>query len=150
MEHLILYLCIMYYTVCYLTGILYAVVRQIFMLFIDNKIYVFCILFSCNLPPALLTEWRDLLRATAVTRRLPKSTESWPWRRKLSRRSCRNSNLRPFSHKSGALGTELPAPRDVLNIVPVYFIWSSSTLTSYAPSDPSVSICLRRVLPLGV
>ena len=40
---LILYLCIMHYTVCYLTGILYAVVRQISMLFIDNKISVFCI-----------------------------------------------------------------------------------------------------------
>ena len=38
-------LCIMYYTVCYLTGIFYAVVRQISMLFIDNnKISVFCIL----------------------------------------------------------------------------------------------------------
>ena len=41
---LILYLCIMYYTVCYVTGIFYAVVRQISMLFIDNKISVFCIL----------------------------------------------------------------------------------------------------------
>ena len=41
---LILYLCIMYYTVCYLTGIFYAVVRQISVLFIDNKISVFCIL----------------------------------------------------------------------------------------------------------
>ena len=40
---LILYLCIMYYTVCYLTGIFYAVVRQISMLFIDNKISVFCV-----------------------------------------------------------------------------------------------------------
>ena len=39
----ILYLRIMYYTVCYLTGISYAVVRQISMLFIDNKISVFCI-----------------------------------------------------------------------------------------------------------
>ena len=39
---LILYLCIMYYTVCYLTGIFYAVVRQISMLFIHNKISVFC------------------------------------------------------------------------------------------------------------
>ena len=40
---IILYLCIMYYTVCYLTGIFYAVVRQISMLSIDNKISVFCI-----------------------------------------------------------------------------------------------------------
>ena len=37
-------LCIMYYTVCYLTGIFHAVVRQISMLFIDNK--NFCILYS--------------------------------------------------------------------------------------------------------
>ena len=34
---LILYLCIMYYTVCYLTGVFYAVVKQISMLFIDKK-----------------------------------------------------------------------------------------------------------------
>ena len=40
---LILYLCIMYYIVCYLTGIFYTVVRQISMLFIDNKISVFYI-----------------------------------------------------------------------------------------------------------
>ena len=33
----------MYYTVCYFTGILYAVVRQISMLFIDNKDSVFCL-----------------------------------------------------------------------------------------------------------
>ena len=37
---LILYLCIMYYTVCYLTGIFYAVIRQISVLFIDKKISV--------------------------------------------------------------------------------------------------------------
>ena len=34
----------MYYTVCYFTGIFYAVVRQISMLFIDNRDSVFCIL----------------------------------------------------------------------------------------------------------
>ena len=39
-------LCIMYYTVCYLTGVFYAVVRQISMLFIDNKISVFCIVYG--------------------------------------------------------------------------------------------------------
>ena len=32
----------MYYTVCYFTGIFYAVVRKISMLFIDNKDFVFC------------------------------------------------------------------------------------------------------------
>ena len=39
-----MYLCIMYYTVCYLTGIFYAVVRQISMLFIDNKIAIFSLI----------------------------------------------------------------------------------------------------------
>ena len=55
---------------------------------------------------------RDLLRATVVTRdgtdtEIRVSTESWPWRRRFSRRSCRDSNPRPFSHESGALTTEL-------------------------------------------
>ena len=36
----------MYYTVCYFTGIFYAVVRQIYTLFIDNKDSVFCIVTS--------------------------------------------------------------------------------------------------------
>ena len=27
-------------------------------------------------------------------------TENWPWRRKFSRRSCRDSNPRPFGHES--------------------------------------------------
>ena len=40
---LILYLCIMYYTVCYLTGIFYAVVRQIPVI---HRQYNFCILYS--------------------------------------------------------------------------------------------------------
>ena len=31
------------------------------------------------------------------------STESWPWRRKFSSRSCRDSNQRSFSHESSAL-----------------------------------------------
>ena len=44
LYHLILYLCVMYYPVCCLTGIFYAVVRQISMLFIDNKISVSCIM----------------------------------------------------------------------------------------------------------
>ena len=32
----------MYYTVCYFTGLFYVVIRQISMLFIDNKDSVFC------------------------------------------------------------------------------------------------------------
>ena len=34
---------IQYYTVCYFTGIFYAIVRNISVLFIDNKDSVFCI-----------------------------------------------------------------------------------------------------------
>ena len=37
-----------YYTVCYFTCTFYAVVRQISMLFIDNKDYVFCTNFECS------------------------------------------------------------------------------------------------------
>ena len=33
----------MYYTVCYFTGIVYPVVRQISMLFMGNKDSVFCL-----------------------------------------------------------------------------------------------------------
>ena len=59
-------------------------------------------------------DW-DLLHATAVTRGWNgyqnKSTESRPWRRKFSRRSSRDSNLRPFNLESGALTTELSPPR---------------------------------------
>ena len=33
----------MYYTVCHFTGIIYALVRQISMLFVDNKDSVVCI-----------------------------------------------------------------------------------------------------------
>ena len=55
---------------------------------------------------------RDLLHAIAVTRgwndiEIRVSTESRPWRRKFPRRSCRDSNTRPFNHESGALTTEL-------------------------------------------
>ena len=39
------------------------------------------------------------------------STESWPWIRKFSRRSSRDSNPRPFNHESGALTTELSPPQ---------------------------------------
>ena len=40
------------------------------------------------------------------------STESRPWRREFSRRACRDSNTRPFSHESGALTTELSPPQE--------------------------------------
>ena len=71
-------------------------------------------LFSCNLPPALWAEWAGSFTCycgNTGVERIPKlvSTESWPWRRKFSRRSCRDSNQRPSDYKSGALTTE-PSP----------------------------------------
>ena len=56
---------------------------------------------------------RGLLRATAVTRgwnghRIRVSTQSYLWRRKFSRRTCRDSNSQPFDHESGALTTRFP------------------------------------------
>ena len=68
--------------------------------------------FSCN-----LCFWQNdqgLLCATAVTwgwtdTEIRVSTESWPWRRKFSCRSSRDSNPGPFDHESSALTTE-PSP----------------------------------------
>ena len=61
---------------------------------------------------------RDFFRATAVTRdgtdtEIRVSTDSWPRRRKFSRRirSERDSNPRLFDHESGALTHELSALR---------------------------------------
>ena len=55
---------------------------------------------------------RGLLRAIAVTRGwngqwMRVSTQSWFWRRKFSRCSCRDSNSPPFDHEFGALTNKL-------------------------------------------
>ena len=54
------YLVLMFMYVCYFTGIFYAVVRQISMLFTDNKISLFCILYYCRLYPFLILAWAYL------------------------------------------------------------------------------------------
>ena len=76
-----------------------------------DRVYA-CLAVTCHLH--FWQKDRDLLRATAVRNngggtdtKIRVSTESWLWRRKLSRRSCRDSNPRPFNHESGALTTEL-------------------------------------------
>ena len=79
-----------------------------------RKMYA-CLAVTCHLH--FWQNDRDLLRATVVTRggtdtEIRVSTESWPWRRRFSRRSCRDSNPRPFSHESGALTTELSPPKE--------------------------------------
>ena len=59
-------------------------------------------------------DW-DLLHATVVTRgvtdtEIRVSTESQPWSRKFSHRSCRDSNPRPFSHEWQSNHWAIPAP----------------------------------------
>ena len=78
--------------------------------FIQSHIVHVCLAVTCHLH-FWQNDW-DLLHATAVTwgwnrYRNKVSTESWPWRSKLSCRSCRDSNPQPFNHESGALTTEL-------------------------------------------
>ena len=60
---------------------------------------------------------RDLLRATAVTWgwsgyrnkiQHTKIKKGWPWRRKISHRSCQGLNQRAFDHDSGALPLSYP------------------------------------------
>ena len=56
---------------------------------------------------------QDFFHATAVIQvgmytEIRVSTESWPWRRKLSCRSSWDSNPWPFNHESGTLTTDLP------------------------------------------
>ena len=76
-----------------------------------SKVYA-CLAVTCHLH--FWQNDRDLLRATVVTwgwngYRNKSQHRSWPWRRKFSSRSWRDSNPRPFSHESGALTTE-PSP----------------------------------------
>ena len=69
-----------------------------------RKVYA-CLAVTCH-----LRFWQNdggLLRATGTDTEIRVSTESWPWRRKFSRRSSRDSNPRLFDHESGALTTEL-------------------------------------------
>ena len=78
-----------------------------------RKVYA-CLAVTCHLH--FWQNDRGLLRATAVTRRWngyrnQSQHKSWPWRRKFSRRSCRDSNPQPFNHESGALTTE-PSPME--------------------------------------
>ena len=78
-----------------------------------RKVYA-CLAVTCHLH--LWQNDRDLLRATAVTRgwngyRNKSQHRKSTLEKKFSRRSCSDSNPRPFNHESGALTTELSPPR---------------------------------------
>ena len=70
-----------------------------------------CLAVTCHLC-FWQNDW-DLLRDIVVTRgggmdtEIRVSTESWHWRWKLFRRSCRDSNPGPFNHESDTQTTEL-------------------------------------------
>ena len=73
-----------------------------------SKVYA-CVAVTCDLH--IGQNDRDLLRATAVTRGWNgyrnKSQHRQLTLEKKIRRSCRDSNPRPFNHESGALTTKL-------------------------------------------
>ena len=64
-------------------------------------------MFCCDLPPVLLAERPGSLRAVAVTWGTWNGYPNKSQYRKFSRRSCGDSNPRPFYHKSDALTTVL-------------------------------------------
>ena len=77
-----------------------------------RKVYT-CLAVTCHLH--FWQNDRGLLRATAVTRgwkgyRNNSQHRKLTLEKKISRRSCRNSNPRPFDHESRALTTELSPP----------------------------------------
>ena len=70
-------------------------------------------MFRYNLPPALLAQWPKSFHVPLRWHggwnghRIRVSTQSWLWRRKFSRRSCRDLNSQPFDHESDALTNKL-------------------------------------------
>ena len=69
-----------------------------------------CLGVTCHL--SFCQNDRGLLRATAVTggwneHQIRVSRQSELWRRKFSRRSCRDSNSQPFDYESSALTNKL-------------------------------------------
>ena len=75
--------------------------------FVQSHIRKGACVFDCNLPPDPLEQDRGLLRATVVARGW-NGHRNKSQHRRLTHSSYRDSNPRPFNHKSGALTTELP------------------------------------------
>ena len=87
-------------------------------------------MFKCNLPSTLLAEWPGSFMCHCGNtewnvHRLRVSSESELKRRKISRRSWRDSNSQPFDHESGTLQTDYPGKRRN-----VCFFMSDSTQSS--------------------
>ena len=114
-----------------------------------RKVYA-CLAVTCHLH--FWQNDRDLLRATAVTRgwngyRNKSQHRKSTLEKKISRRSSKDSNPRPFNHESGALTTELSLPPQAEGFQISYFYrWFSSDIIAVkglrraiaAPSLPSL------------
>ena len=77
--------------------------------FVGSRVYA-CLGVTCHLH--FWQNDRSLLRATAATQgwnghRIRVSTQSWLWRRKFCRLSCRDSNSQHFDNESGAQTNKL-------------------------------------------
>ena len=101
---------------------------------------------------------RDLLRATAVTRgwngyRNKSQHRRSTLEKKISRRSCRDSNLRPFNHESDAVTTELSPPRHSKHIaIPWRSLKHVSTILFFQAClcSGNMSIMSRRCVLSGM
>ena len=90
---------------------------------------------------------RGLLRSTAVTwgrnrHRIRVSTQSWLWRRKLSRRSCRDLNSQTFRSRVRRSNQQaIPAPHWMDDS---YFalVWSSRLTGCCHTSKNNLPLCL--------
>ena len=83
------------------------------------------------------------------------STQSWLWRRKSPRRSCRDSNSQPFDHESGAPYTSLKSCNltyiiiIIIIIIIVYPLTTRVVWVSQMISQPVSSIFPCFPLPSG-
>ena len=94
-------------------------------------------MYACLGVTCHLHSWQNvrcLLRATAVTRgwndyQIRASTQSYPWRRKFSRRSYWDSNSHPFDHESSALTNNLfrqVTPKYAFTLDPAKSEWADN------------------------
>ena len=108
-----------------------------------------CLAVTCH-----LHYWQNdqgLLRATAVTRgwngyRNKSQHRKLTRRRKFSRRSCRDSNPRPFNHEFGALTTALSPLPNMYNNHSIYRVTTQIVQVGKATSTKTTSAILPRVL----
>ena len=100
----------------------------------------------CFLLPVLLAEWPVSFsrycgkQEGGTDTEIGVSTKSWPWRRKLYRRLCQDSNTRPFDHESGALTTE---PSPLITSLPIFIkLWHNYVHGTRALISLSLSLSL--------